>query len=161
MSDIETLNQMNFARSYTFGRLKQSNDKEWDTQPEGYNNTIRWNVGHIFVTMETFTHLAIPEYAAVRSEWIPLFSTGTSPADWKGKKKIPSNDDLLMTLKDQKERLTRIYSGNIELTIKEPIKIGPLTLDTVEAVVQFLTWHEGIHAGMIDGLNKAIANNKF
>ena len=157
MSHIETLNQMNFARSYTIGRLTQSNDKEWDTQPKGYNNTIRWTVGHIFVTMETFTHLAIPEYAAVRSEWIPFFSTGTSPADWKSKKKVPSNDELLMSLREQKDRLTRIFSEHLELAVQEPIKIGPLTLDTVESVVKFLTWHEGIHAGMIDGLNKATA----
>ena len=152
---IETINQFNFTRGYTYGRLKQSSDTEWDTQPKGYNNTIRWNVGHIFVFMETFTHLAIPKYEAVHPEWIPLFTTGSSPASWKGK--IPSNEELRTALEEQSTRLERVFKGGLDSTIPEPITIRPHKMETVEAVLQFIIWHEGIHAGMIDGLNRATA----
>ena len=81
---IESLNQLNLTRLYTLGRLGQTSDTEWDTQPKGYNNTIRWNAGHIFVTMEYFVNLVIDDYEMVHPEWIPFFTRGSSPAEWGG-----------------------------------------------------------------------------
>jgi len=152
---IETLKQLNLTRGYTFGRLKQSVETEWDTQPKGYNNTIRWNAGHIYITMETFVQLAIPGYEIVHPEWIPLFATGSSPASWEGD--IPSNEELRTALKEQSKRLIGVLEGKLDATIPKTIDIGPHAMETVEAVVQFTIWHEGVHAGMIDGLNKSTA----
>lgn len=152
MSVIETLNQMNFTRVYTLGRLSQSSKAEWDTQPRGYNNTIRWNAGHIFVTMEYFANLVIEEYETVNPKWIPFFVTGTSPSSWEGE--VPSNEEILTALHEQKERIIKAFEGKLEEPIAEPIKIGPHTMATVEAIVQFVVWHEGVHAGIIDGLNR-------
>lgn len=152
MSVIETLNQMNFTRVYTLGRLSQSSKAEWDTQPRGYNNTIRWNAGHIFVTMEYFANLVIEEYETVNPKWIRFFVTGTSPSSWEGD--VPSNEEILTALHKQKERIIKAFEGKLEEPIAEPIKIGPHTMATVEAIVQFVVWHEGVHAGIIDGLNR-------
>lgn len=152
MSVIETLSQLNFTRVYTLGRLSQSGEAEWDTQPRGYNNTIRWNAGHIFVTMEYFTNLVIDKYEIVNPKWIPFFVTGTSPASWEGE--VPSNDEIITALREQTARITNAFEGKLESPIAEPIKIGPHTIATVEAVVQFVVWHEGVHAGIIDGLNR-------
>ena len=80
MLTIEIINQLNFTRLYTLGRLKQTIDAEWDTQPSGFSNTIRWNAGHIYVTLENFVHLVDEEYEIVNAEWIPLFVRGSSPA---------------------------------------------------------------------------------
>ena len=152
MSVIETLNQMNFTRVYTLGRLSQSGETEWDTQPRGYNNTIRWNAGHIFVTMEYFVNLVIDEYETVNPKWIPFFVTGTSPASWEGD--VPSNEEILTALREQTARITKDVEGKLEEPIAEPIKIGLHTMTTVGAIVQFVVWHEGVHAGMINGLNR-------
>lgn len=143
---------MNFTRVYTLGRLSQSGETEWDTQPRGYNNTIRWNAGHIFVTMEYFANLVIDEYEIVNPKWIPFFVTGTSPGSWEGD--VPSREEILKALGEQADRITQAFEGKLEETIAEPIKIGPHTIETVEAIVQFVLWHEGVHAGMIDGLNR-------
>jgi len=149
---IETLNQMNFTRVYTLGRLSQSGETEWDTQPRGYNNTVRWNAGHIFVTMEYFANLVIADYEIVNPKWIPYFVTGTSPGSWEGD--VPSREEILKALGEQAARITEAFDGKLEEVIAEPIKIGPHTIETVEAIVQFVLWHEGVHAGMIDGLNR-------
>ena len=79
MISIETINQLKFTRIYTLGRLRQTVDTEWDTQPKGYNNTIRWNAGHIFVTMETLMQRAIAEYEPVHPEWHSAFCTRNEP----------------------------------------------------------------------------------
>ena len=153
MIDIATLKQLNLARTYTLGRLKQSKEEAWDTKPAGFNNTIRWNAGHIFVSMETLVQKALANYTPVNPEWIPLFVTGSSPEGWEGN--VPSNEELLAALKAQPARVMAALEGNLGNTLAEPMSIGPIhTMETAEAVVQFAVWHEGIHAGIIDGLNR-------
>lgn len=153
MIEIETLNQLNFARVYTLGRLKQSADTEWDTQPKGFNNTIRWNAGHLFVSMETLTQRGLADYKPVHPEWIPLFAPGSSPEKWEGN--VPSNEELLAALEEQPARIIEVLKGNLGNTLPEPMSIRELhRMETVEAIVQFMVWHEGIHSGVIYALNR-------
>ena len=49
----------------------------------------------------------------------------------------------------------KALEGNLGKTLNEPMSIGPFhTMETAEAIVQFAVWHEGVHAGMIDALNR-------
>ena len=150
---IEILNQMNFTRLYTLGRLEQSVDAEWDTQPTGFSNTIRWNAGHIYVTLEYFVHLVDEEYEIVNAEWIPLFVRGSSPAIWEGD--IPSNEEMVIALTEQTTRLTKILAGKLEQPLENPIDFGDHTIKTIGALISSAIWHEGLHTGIIDGLNRA------
>ncbi|MFJ7825844.1 DinB family protein [Psychrobacillus sp. NPDC096623] len=151
---METLNQLNFARIYTLGRINQVKETSWDIQPPGFNNTIRWNVGHVYVNAEVFTQKAIPPYEIVHPEWVPLFVPGTKPSDWN--LEPPTSEELVSALKKQTERIITALDNNLSNTLIESMAIGNLhEMKTVEALVQFMIWHEGVHAGIIHALNRA------
>ncbi|WP_313893181.1 DinB family protein [Psychrobacillus sp.] len=151
---METIKQLNFARTYTLGKLRQSNEAAWDIQPKGFNNTIRWNIGHIFVLVEKLTQKAIPTYELEHAEWIPLFAPGTTPKGWEVEP--PTNEELVNALKNQSERIKAALEGNLQNVLAEPVSIGKYhQMNTVEAIVQFLSWHEGVHSGIIHALNRA------
>ncbi|WP_391119097.1 DinB family protein [Psychrobacillus sp. L3] len=151
---MEILNQLNFARMYTLGKFKQSNEAAWDVKPNGFNNTIRWNIGHVFATMESLTKRAIPSYEPVNSEWLPLFVPGTNPDNWQVEP--PAMEELIQALEAQPARIKTALENNIQNQLTEPMAIGKLyQMDTVEAIVQFMVWHEGVHAGIIHALNRA------
>jgi hypothetical protein len=153
MTGIVLLKQLSFTRIYTLGRLQQSMEGEWDTQPAGFNNTIRWNAGHTFVSMETLVQKAVPDYKPVNAEWIPLFKPGSSPTDWEVEP--PSNEKLLTALQEQPERILSVLQGKLSNSLTEPMHLGKMhTMETVEAIVQFAVWHEGIHSGVIHALNR-------
>lgn len=153
---MEILSQLNFARIYTLGKIKQSKEAAYDIKPSGYNNTIRWNTGHLFATMETLTKRAIPSYEPVHPEWFPLFVPGTSPDSWEVEP--PTMDELVHALEEQPERIKAVLKDNLQNTLTEPMAIGKFhQMATVEAIVQFIVWHEGIHAGIIHALNRATA----
>lgn len=138
------------------GYLKKSRDEAWDIQPNGFNNTIRWNAGHIFVSMEALVQKALGDYKPVNPEWIPLFVTGSSPEGWGGH--VPSNEELLEALKEQPARVVAALEGNLGNVLTESMSIGPMhTMETVEAIVQFVVWHEGVHSGIINGLSNITA----
>ncbi|MEI4769905.1 DinB family protein [Psychrobacillus sp. FJAT-51614] len=151
---METLNQLNFARIYTLGRIKQSKESAWDIKPSGFNNTIRWNVGHIYVNGEILTQKAIPSYEIVHPEWSPLFVPGTSPDEWDIEP--PTIEELITALKLQSDRIKEAIEPNLHNQLVESMSIGNmLQMDTVDALVQFMVWHEGVHAGIIHALNRA------
>lgn len=153
---METLNQLNFARVYTLGRISQSREAAWDIKPPGFNNTIRWNVGHIYVNAEVLTQRANPTYEIVHSEWLPLFVPGTSPDRWE--LEPPTKDELVQALEAQTERLKSALENKIDNLLLEPMAIGNLhQMDTVNGLIQFMVWHEGVHAGIIHALNRASA----
>ena len=151
---METFNQLNFARIYTIGKIKQSNEAAWDVKPSGFNNTIRWNTGHVYATMESFTKRAIPSYEPVNSEWLPLLVPGTNPDKWEVEP--PTMEELVSALEKQPERIKTVLEHNMQNQLTEPMAIGKMhQMNTVEAIVQFMVWHEGIHAGIIHALNRA------
>lgn len=151
---METLNQFSFARIYTLGRIKQVKDSAWDIQPPGFNNTILWNVGHIYVNAEILAQKEIPSYEIVHPEWLPLFVPGTKPSDWNVEP--PKSGELVSALKEQTERIKGVLDNNLSNVLIESMSIGNLhEMNTVEALVQFMVWHEGVHAGIIHALNRA------
>jgi len=149
---MSTLSQLEFARNYTLGHLEKVEAAAWDDQPEGFNNTIRWNAGHIYSSMEYFITLVCPEYTARHPEWGTFFGTGTRPGEWNGNP--PSQEELLEALKEQPGRIRAALEGKLDVPAAKPITIGALSMETVGETVEFIVWHEGLHAGVIDALSR-------
>lgn len=151
---IETIQQLRISRMHTIGRVKRVEDSKWDFQPKGFNNNIRWHAGHIFITIEDFIRQGIPSYEPIHPEWIDLFDDGTSPAQWGDD--VPSGDELLAALRGQLDRVIPFIEDKLDQDMAEPLQIGNdvLKVYSMEGLIQFLSWHEGIHAGAIDSLNK-------
>ncbi|WP_153733088.1 DinB family protein [Sporosarcina obsidiansis] len=145
------IQQAALARGYTLGQIKKANEDAWDTQPEGFSNTIRWNVGHIYVSTEEFLSQALDQYEPSHGDWFSFFKSGSSPSTWQDTP--PSAEDLVVALKEQGKRIPQVVEGQLDRVLESPISIGKLlTMNTVDEVLQFIAWHEGIHAGVIDGL---------
>jgi hypothetical protein len=139
---------------HTIGRVKRIEDAKWNVQPGEFNNNIRWHVGHIFVTMETIIQQSLPAYEVVNPEWVSLFIDGTSPADWGDD--APTSDVLLAAIRDQLNRIPNFLEGKMVGYAVEPLVIGEdiMTIDDIDDIVQFIAWHEGVHAGVIYALGR-------
>ncbi|MET3575547.1 DinB family protein [Bhargavaea ullalensis] len=148
---MATIQQMNFARTYTLGQLKKLAEADWDEIPAGFHNNVRWNAGHIFVSLEGFTKAIAPDYDVQHPDWTPLFTTGTSPSGWNGN--APSNEELLDALKTQTGRIADTLEGKLDSSIANPLNLGGHELKTGDAVLQFTVWHEGAHAGLLNAFS--------
>ena len=104
--------------------------------------------------MEILVQKAIPTYSIVHPEWIPFFAPGTDPEDWQ--EIPPSKEELVVSLKDQLDRVLALLAPNLQDYLIDTLEIGNLhSMETVEAIVQFIVWHEGVHAGIIHSINQA------
>lgn len=150
--ELESLNMFKYSRAGFLIALRNTPDDKWDEQPEGFSNTIRWNAGHVYITAEDYLSKADHHYEIVRPEWYDLFIDGSSPADWNGEE--PTVEDLLKAIEKQGERILDYFDGKQQKTADETVHIRYLKLDTVDAALQFVTWHEGIHLGIIKSMQK-------
>ena len=104
--------------------------------------------------MEILVQKAIPSYNIVHPEWISLFAPGTDPEKWL--EVPPSKGELIDSLKDQLDRVLALLAPNLQDYLEDTLEIGNLhSMETVEAIVQFIVWHEGVHAGIIHSINQA------
>lgn len=151
-----TLRQFAFARSSTIRTLEKITENKWEQQPEGFSNTILWNAGHIFVVTENLLSKADGSYVIQHSKWSAFFAPGTRPADWSEPPTGPSI--VLESLRDQKTRIREEFFGKTNQPASEPFSIGSHLMDTTSSLIQFATWHEGTHLGIIQSLDKVITD---
>jgi hypothetical protein len=151
---MESLKQFGFSRSFTLTALQNAPQEKWDEQPSGYPNTIHWNAGHIYFMAEALLNMADDSYEIQFPEWGALFATGTRPSDWEGS--IPEAADILQALEQQTSRIEAHFAEKLTTAASKPLNIRGFEIATVEAILQFTTWHEGTHAGMIKSLTNAV-----
>lgn len=149
---MESLNMFQYSRAAFLIALRNTPDDKWDEQPPMFSNTIRWNAGHVYITAEDYLSKVDHNYEIVHPEWYNLFIDGSSPADWGSE--VPSVEDLLTAIEKQGERILSYFNSKLQNAADETVNIRYLKLDTVDAALQFVTWHEGIHLGIIISMQK-------
>ncbi|HLR40739.1 MAG TPA: DinB family protein [Virgibacillus sp.] len=152
---MESLNLFKYSRAATLILLSKIEEHKWDVQPENFPNTIRWNAGHVYITAEDFLNKADHNYKVTPPEWVDLFLDGTRPSEWKDKD-VPSVEEIIAALKEQEDRIYHHFNGKQQNKASEDHIIRTLNLNTVEAALQFVTWHEGIHLGIMKSLSDVL-----
>lgn len=151
---MESIKLFKYSRTSTLILLTKINDEYWDVQPEGYPNTVRWNAGHVYATAEDYLVDADKNYMVVHPEWFDLFLDGTRPSEWTGY--VPTKDEIIDALKEQEVRIVNHFKNKLNDQASLIRNINNTLLDTVDASLQFVTWHEGIHLGVTNSLSKQL-----
>jgi uncharacterized damage-inducible protein DinB len=152
------LNQAELVRAITLTAFDSLTEELSDIQPPGYNNTIRWNLGHILIVQE---QLGI-HFCAMRPQlpehYVKLFGNRTKPADWTVEP--PRLDTLQNLLKEQTAHIRQELGHRLDEAAAKPfVRLGR-EMKTIGEILNHSLFHEGIHIGAISGLKKAIASMK-
>lgn len=151
---MEAIKLFKYSRTSTLILLSKIDENKWDVQPQGYSNTVKWNAGHVYVTAEDYLADADAAYSIVNPEWFDLFLDGTRPSEWTGY--VPSKEEIIDALKEQEIRLVNHFKNKLDDQASVVRDINGTPLDTVDASLQFVTWHEGIHLGVTKSLSNQI-----
>ncbi|MCR8642824.1 DinB family protein [Paenibacillus sp. N1-5-1-14] len=132
-------------------RTVQSIPEEvFDIQPAGFNNTIRWNVGHIVNSLERFCAASIPLNSNLPATYNEQYGTGSRPSAWT--EAGQSKDELLEQLSAQLNAISEASAEVLETAFPEPVELGPMKLNTVAELINFAVIHEALHLGTIKAL---------
>lgn len=144
-------NLLGNIRQETVGMLADLDESKVDVVPHGFNNSIRWNVGHLIYDQEVWFHYLIEDQMDVPASYEEFFGFGTSPATWT--KEPPAWAELLEELSTQPERLKSKFAGRLD----EPLaKATEAEMSTIGEVIPRTLYHEGLHQGAILALLKKV-----
>lgn len=142
--------QLMSYRDEVLGVLNDVSSEEADIIPTGFNNSIRWNLGHIYLDQYLWIQAVTKEKADVPDPFHSWFGFGTSPSDFTDE--TPSLEELKGLLKEQPIRIRELYGYRLE----EEFPDTEMGMHTIEQVLIRTIFHEGMHLQKIVDIKKLI-----
>ncbi|RSD22546.1 DinB family protein [Mesobacillus subterraneus] len=143
-------NQLETYRSEILEVANTVSDEDAEKIPAGFNNNIRWNLGHIYLDQYLWIQAVAKEPADVPEKFNSWFGYGTSPADFT--EETPSVRVLKELLKTQPARIKETYGERLEEEFA-PTEMG---MHTIEQVLVRTIFHEGMHLQTILDIKKCM-----
>ncbi|OZB98723.1 DinB family protein [Paenibacillus sp. XY044] len=154
MSTQSIINTGKVLHQLVIGQVQGISESLFDITPEGFRNTIRWNVGHIVFWLDRYQQMSFGSPSAVPAAYETLFNSGTKPADWTIAP--PSKEELVQQLSSQLAQISEITPELLDQDLNSPFVLGPFEFKTAAELFNFALMHEAIHLGTITSQQKAV-----
>ena len=124
--------------------------------PNGFNNNIIWNIGHIVVTQQLLVYKLSGLPMMVSDELVGKYRKDSKPEGAITKEEVNEIKDLLFTTIDK----TKVdYSNKIFKNYNAyTVSTTGNTLNNIEEAFEFVLFHEGIHLGYVLALLRTLKN---
>ncbi|WP_181347636.1 DinB family protein [Thalassobacillus sp. CUG 92003] len=153
MNEEVVFQHMESVRNRTISSLETTPDYALDTVPKGFNNSLRWNFGHILVVQEKLVYGFTGEDKQLPEQYVSFFSPRTSPSQWESTP--PRAEEIQSYLQAQTSQIKQTFANRLHEKRDQPMQIGSFHLATLEEAMTFSLYHESIHQGTIIGLKRA------
>ena len=146
MADENILGTMNFCRGYLQNIIGKLSDEELVAVPNGANNNILWNLGHLTHAHAGLTYGPCELPLPIPDSYENLFKGGTSPATWD---QTPAVSDVKEEFNGLHEKIMEDYKAGTFAAYKPRELMPGVTLENIEQALGFNCVHEGVHIGTI------------
>ncbi|WP_180953560.1 DinB family protein [Bacillus sp. T33-2] len=140
------------VRKDTLGILESIPEDLWDVVPEGFNNSVRWNAGHILMDQYLWFYHKIEDEMPLQGIEA-FFAYGTSPKSWDAMQQPPSREEILAFLKEQIPFLKETFQYRLDEPLLAESESG---IKTIGDVISRTLYHEGLHAGALIAMRRHI-----
>lgn len=121
--------------------------------PDGFKNNLIWNIGHCIASQQILVYKLSGLPMHVTDEFIGKYSKGTKPeADVLQKEADEIRDMLIKTL----QQTENDYKNNVFVNYNPYKTSMGFDLTNVQEALNFVSYHEGIHTGIIMSIGKFV-----
>ncbi len=140
------------------GILKQVNDlsiEQLNQIPTGFNNNIIWNLGHIIAAQQGVCYRRAGIEPVVNADFLKTYGGGSKPESFLGEDQLQLIKELYTSTLDQfvVDYNNNLFANYIAWTTRYGVD-----LTSIDDVMQFLPFHEGMHVGCIMALKRTLSN---
>jgi hypothetical protein len=121
--------------------------------PEGFNNNLVWNLGHIVVVQQLLVYRGSNQPMAVSMEMVNKYKPGSKPTEPVTQEEVNQIKELMESLVAKTEE---DYKNGIFTTYNEFTTSTGFHLASVQDALEFNNYHEGLHLGCLMSLRKFI-----
>lgn len=124
--------------------------------PAGFNNNIIWNIAHIVASQQGLTYFRSGLEMPVGDDYFKTYKSETKPEGPLSDHEIEKIKGLILTTIDQfqEDYNRRLFSNFQSFTSRYGIEFN-----SIEEVIPFVTFHDGIHFGYVMALKRVISKN--
>jgi hypothetical protein len=117
-----------------------------DRVPEGFNNSIRWNLGHILVAWDHAIFPKLNQNWRIPEHYHYLFPNGSSPKTWNTSP--PDFQEIIKYLKAQTDEIAEVCIGRLDDPLPEPF----LRIKSIRGMYNFMLREETHHLNFMKKL---------
>jgi len=144
------------TRKFLNKLLEKASLEDLNKIPEGFNNNMIWNIGHIVVVQQLLSYKLSGLPMMVNEKLISKYTKGSKPEGFVSQSEVDELKALLFpAIEKTKEDLNKGVFKNFQ---EYMVSTTGNTLTNIEDALQFVLFHEGLHLGYIMSLQRAVKN---
>jgi len=124
-----------------------------NTVPEGFNNSLFWNIAHVVVTQQLLVYKLSGVPMLIDDQLVNDYKKGTKFERPATQQEVDQVNDLLFSTLEQTAK--DIKDGRFESFTEYPTSTG-YVLKSLDDAIRFNNFHEGIHLGYTLALKKQL-----
>ena len=131
--------------------LKDLTPAQLNKIPQGFNNNIIWNLGHMLAAQEGILYLRGGHQLRIEQDFYDSYKMGSKPERELSDSEIENIKSLLISSLDYLE--TDVEAGLFHKYPNWTTRFG-VDVSSFDDAIDFLIFHEGLHLGCITALKK-------
>jgi hypothetical protein len=141
------------TRSFLLEQLKDLTTEQYNKIPEGFNNNIIWNLGHMVAAQQGVCYIKAGLAPRSDEDFINTFKSGTKPSRIFSEAEIENIKSLLFSTLDQLEEdySNHIFGGYTAWSTRYGVELA-----SIDNAIDFLPFHEGLHSGCSTALKRLV-----
>ncbi|MXV51242.1 DinB family protein [Pedobacter sp. HMF7647] len=141
------------VRTYLLDQIKDFSVEQLNKIPDGFNNNIIWNLGHLTSAMQGLCYKRSGLKPAVEEQYVEPFIPGSKPEKYYNEEDVNAIKELLLSspLKLQDDYQRGIFQEYTTVTTRYNV-----TLSNIDEAIDFVLFHEGLHAGYVMAMRKLV-----
>jgi hypothetical protein len=141
------------SRNMILELLQKHTLEQLNKIPEGFNNNLIWNIGHIIVAQQVLVYKLSGLPMMIADEMVDKYKNGSRPERDVTQAEL---DEIKILLFDSINKTTIDYNNGVFKTYNEYTTSIGFNLKNAEEAIVYNNFHEGLHLGIMMSLRKFI-----
>ena len=141
-------------RAFYITLLEGLTTEQLNTIPNGFNNNIIWNFGHLIATLQSICYIRAGIDVAIDEKYIQAYKPGTKPDQYVNEAEITTMKLLMIS---SIERFETDYNNHLFSDYKSWTTRTGIDVGDIEDAINYTFFHDGLHTGYTMALKRQIS----
>lgn len=149
----QQIEKLKTIRLYLIDQIKELSIEQINKIPAGSNNNIAWNFGHLVAAQQGVCYMRAGLTPLVSMDFFGLYKPGSIP-----EKDVDSHEleEIKLLSASTLQQLETDYANNLFENYPAWTSRYGVEIANINGAIEFLSFHEGYHAGCISVLKKLV-----